>query len=182
MTTILPDVETVATLINLELIRDCLARYCRGMDRRDMEMLRSVYWPEARDQHASFSGSPAEFIAWIEPVLDGIELTQHFLGQNLIRIEDNQAFAETYYNAYHRLSSTHGRIEVYLWGRYNDKFECRGGIWKIVDRLVVCDGYRQNDAVSDDWQSFPFGFVPENSIGSGIADPSSYFWNFVSSG
>jgi hypothetical protein len=175
---ILPNLETISSLMSLEKIRDCLARYSRGMDRRDMEMLRSVYWSDAKDQHGSFQGSPAEFISWIEPILDGIELTQHFLGQNLIRLEGNEAFAETYYNAYHRLSSPNGRIEVYLWGRYLDRFESRDGIWKISNRLVVCDGYRQNDVVADGWEDFAFGPVPDNSIGSGTKDPSNSFWNF----
>ena len=176
-----PDIEAVLTLLNLEQIRDCLARYCRGMDRRDMEMIRSIYWPDATDQHGSFRGSPDEYIDWIEPLLGGFELTQHFLGQNLIRIEDSEASAETYYNAYHRLPAADGRIEVYLWGRYLDRFENRHGVWKVINRLVVCDGYRQNEAVADGWESFLFGPVPANSTGKGIDDPSSYFWNFASS-
>jgi hypothetical protein len=43
-------------LSDREAIRDCLMRYCHGVDRCDEPMIRDVYWPEATDEHGMLSG------------------------------------------------------------------------------------------------------------------------------
>src|SRR5580692_7323689 len=50
-------------LADREAIKDCLYRYSRGIDRCDMELLRSAYWPGAMDTHTGFKGTIEEFIA-----------------------------------------------------------------------------------------------------------------------
>ena len=44
-------------LADREAIRECLYRYSRGVDRLDADMLRSAYWPDAVDNHLSFTGN-----------------------------------------------------------------------------------------------------------------------------
>ena len=51
-------------LADREAIRDCMYRYSRGIDRCDVELLRSAYWPDATDNHTGFVGTREEFIAW----------------------------------------------------------------------------------------------------------------------
>ena len=48
----LPVAQLVAELADREAIRDCLYRYCRGVDRCDEQMLRSAYWEDAYDDHS----------------------------------------------------------------------------------------------------------------------------------
>ena len=43
-----------------EAIRECLYRYCRGVDRLDAEMVRSAYWPDVVDTHLGFTGNLEE--------------------------------------------------------------------------------------------------------------------------
>ena len=38
-----------------EAIRECLYRYCRGVDRLDADMVRSAYWPDVVDTHLEFT-------------------------------------------------------------------------------------------------------------------------------
>ena len=65
-------IKTVAQLkdewADRESIRDCLFRYSRAIDRCDMELLKTVYWPGAIDHHTGFEGTAEEFIAWAEPI------------------------------------------------------------------------------------------------------------------
>jgi hypothetical protein len=60
----------IAELADREAIRDCLYRYCRGIDRCDAGLLQSAFWPDALDSHA-MPGKPAinayDFIARVIP-------------------------------------------------------------------------------------------------------------------
>jgi len=46
------------------MIRDCLYRYCRGIDRADEAALRSAYLPDGTDNHGPYQGSASGFIDW----------------------------------------------------------------------------------------------------------------------
>ena len=43
-------------LADREAIRECVLRYSRGVDRLDVEQMKSAYWPEATDDHGRFVG------------------------------------------------------------------------------------------------------------------------------
>ena len=47
-------------------IHDVVLTYCRGVDRGDLDLVRSVYHPDALDHHhTAFDGTVDEFIDWI---------------------------------------------------------------------------------------------------------------------
>ncbi|SDZ41729.1 hypothetical protein SAMN05216215_10714 [Saccharopolyspora shandongensis] len=48
------------------LIYEVQCRYCRGIDRLDLELVRSCYHPGAVDHHVSFDGDRDQFIAWLD--------------------------------------------------------------------------------------------------------------------
>ena len=52
----------VQELLDREAIRDCLYRYCRGIDRLDEQALRSAYWEDATDRHGAYQGPASGFI------------------------------------------------------------------------------------------------------------------------
>ncbi|BEP46256.1 hypothetical protein GmRootV15_68450 (plasmid) [Variovorax sp. V15] len=54
---------SLEALLDREAIRDCLYRYCRGIDRCDEAALRSAYWEDATDCHGAWKGSAEGFIA-----------------------------------------------------------------------------------------------------------------------
>ena len=45
--------DSVQSLLDREAIRDCLYRYCRGIDRADEDARRSAEWPDVRDCHGA---------------------------------------------------------------------------------------------------------------------------------
>lgn len=124
-------------------IQDLLFRYCRGIDRADADLVRSVYHPGATDDHGVFSGDAHEFAEFVIPMLTAeYTVTQHQLSNMLIDIDDDlqAARAETYFTAYHRERASEGaRRMVVFGGRYLDRLEHRDGRWGIVERVVAHD-------------------------------------------
>jgi len=120
-------------------IRDLVMRYCRGCDRRDFRLVRSLYHDDAIDEHGSmFRGSADEFVAWLEHATAPWELTRHEIGNSVIAIEGDRAEGEHYVRAWHR-TPLPGRKEFTVFGRYLDRYERRGGVWKFLHRRLAFD-------------------------------------------
>jgi hypothetical protein len=139
--------------LDREAIRDVLYRYAHGIDRCDAELLKTVYWPDAIDDHGDFVGKRDEFIAWVIPRLkSGISVSQHFLGNILIRIDGPIATVESYFQAYHSMVVPRGKPaeDLLIGGRYADRMEKRGREWRIAHRIVIFDYFREYPD-SGDW-------------------------------
>ena len=68
-------------LISRHEIYEVLTRYCRGVDRCDVELIRSVYHEDAMDDHGMFKGLGVQFAQWIvDWEKANIKLSQHFIG------------------------------------------------------------------------------------------------------
>lgn len=145
-----------AEFADREAIRDCLYRYSRGVDRCDEDMLRSVYWEDAEDDHCLFVGKREELIAWVMPLLRSMESSQHSISNILIRLHGDRADVESYYHGYHRLNDGTKRFDSIQAGRYVDRFERRDGEWRIAMRKVVVDWFRDYPDAGD-WVAGPLG-------------------------
>jgi hypothetical protein len=121
-------------------IRAVLARYCRGVDRCDEELIRSCYHPDSTDNHGTYNDSGIGFGAWVVKALrEGSAATLHTLGQSIIDIDKDKAYCETHVLAYHRSERDGKTILDTFGGRYVDRMEKRNGEWKLADRVVVRD-------------------------------------------
>ena len=56
--------QKVQELWDREQIRQCLVRYCRGVDRFDRDLILSAFHPDCLDEHGKFVGTPEEFVDW----------------------------------------------------------------------------------------------------------------------
>jgi hypothetical protein len=130
-------------------IREIIMRLARGTDRRDKDLMRSCYHPDAIDDHGAFHGSGDEFADWVVETLQPMN-TQHFLGQIRIEVAGDVAYGETYCEAHHVFEAgpemmlpegmPSGKIDWTMCLRYLDRFEKRAnGRWLIADRLCVWD-------------------------------------------
>lgn len=138
---------TLETLLARQEIADVIYRYARGIDRRDLDLVRSCYHPDAYDDHGAFKGTVDEFLAAAMPFLSRWTATQHFMGNMLIEVEGAAARAETYAVAYHRREDAEGNGKDDVMGiRYVDRFENRGSGWKIAYRVVSME-WRRIDPV-----------------------------------
>jgi hypothetical protein len=163
--------DFLAEAADREAIRDCLYRYSRGVDRCDEELLRSVYWEDAFDDHCLFAGTREELIAWVLPLLRGMEATQHSISNILIRLNGDRADVESYYQGTHCLRSDGKPFHSVQAGRYLDRFERRDSEWRIAKRKVVVDWFREYEG--GDWTKGPFGH-PEIKPGERYPQDPSY--------
>jgi hypothetical protein len=155
-----------------EAIRDCLNRYCRGIDRADREVLRSAYWQDAIDDHVLYTGNAYDFVDWCVPLLAEVEFSQHMLGNITIELDSDTANVETYYHAYERRRRPDGRpYEMFVGGRYLDRFSRRGGEWRILHRTCMWDWFR-HFRDSFDVEKGVFGNGPVRMSGKWPDDPS----------
>jgi hypothetical protein len=132
-------------------IRRVLQRYSRAIDRMDWELLRSCYHPGAVDEHGSFHGPVDEFVDWVRPRLEEYDWTKHFLGNQLIELDGDVAWSETYCLAFHRVPAADGRppLDRLVSVRYVDRFERRDGEWRIAHRVTVYEPGRIDPVVEE---------------------------------
>lgn len=145
-----PTSRILTELADREAIRECLYRYSRGVDRLDPDMLRSAYWPDAIDTHLDFRGNVEEFIAWAFPIMAQMDQTMHLIGNVLMTIRGDSADVESYFYGYHRIAIDGTKKDVIGSGRYVDRFEKRDDEWRVAERLVVTDWFREYPD-SADW-------------------------------
>jgi hypothetical protein len=129
------------TLLDREAIRDCLYRYCRGIDRADEATLRSTYWPDAHDRHGAYVGPASGFIESALEIFKTGPRNIHQVSNILIEFTSpTEAVVESSFMALQRAADRSGKpSQVLLCGRYCDRFEKRGAEWRVSDRVVVYD-------------------------------------------
>lgn len=127
-------------------IYEVLTRYCRGVDRGDVEMIKSVYHEDAIDDHGIFKGRGKDFAEWIVDFLKDIRQCQHLIGNVQIELDGDVAWSETYCLSI----SDDGERHQTVFNRYIDRFERRNGEWLIAHRLIAFDISR-SDPVTESY-------------------------------
>lgn len=136
-------------LLDKSSIQEALHRYVRGVDRCDMDLVRSAYHEDAIDDHGEYKGSVSGFVEWLTQRHGHAEHSMHFLSNCHIEFfSDDVALAETYFasrRVANRAPEQRSRVtrqEVLFdekLGRYIDRFERRNGYWRVAHRVVVFD-------------------------------------------
>ena len=147
-------------------IQDAMYRWCRAVDRLDVEGIRGVFHPDAIDYHGPFVGGVDALIAWLTNRHRGIPFSMHLVSNILIEFAGpDSALVETYIFATLRYSAegkaalaafTGGvaggegsTTDSFSWARYIDRFERRGGEWRIARRTVAFDSSLMTDVPPD---------------------------------
>jgi hypothetical protein len=144
-------------------IQQSLLRYVRGVDRRNWDLMRSAYHPDAWDDHGNYKGPVNGCVEMTIARHQTIEQSMHVLGQTDIEFDGpDAALAETYFITHQRLSPEAGdarlpylygqpiapdqAVETEVIGRYVDRFTRKDGAWRIAHRTVVFEVFRGQPA------------------------------------
>jgi hypothetical protein len=142
MTQPMPNMEArLREIIDHHDIRQTLAEYCHACDRADEALMASLYTAEGFDDHGLVRAPGAEYAEKMTRlVVDRTEAVWHVLGQSLIKIDGDEAGAETFFLGIMRLNPQDGVGKVnQLAGRFVDRLERVDGKWRIKHRTCVRD-------------------------------------------
>lgn len=151
-------------------ITDAVHRYMRGLDRLDAQLQRSAFHDDAVVDCGLMAGSVEAFVTFAQDLLAGMEATHHLLGQ--VRITDlvgDTARGECYFQAWHCTLGEDGvPHDLFISGRYIDRYACRDGAWRIVHRVLVTD-WVKDDPGSHEFFSANPGIVRGGRHGTDIS-------------
>jgi hypothetical protein len=143
---------SIEEVIAKQEITDLVGRYMRGLDRLDKPLLRSTFHDDASTDYGFFTGGPDEFVAMAYNALKEHLANHHMIGQVNIDLDlnNNRAFGEVYFQAFHRIVTDGEERDLFISGRYVDRYEKRRDEWKLAFRSEVND-WARNDPASDNY-------------------------------
>ncbi|MDD3029530.1 MAG: nuclear transport factor 2 family protein [Alphaproteobacteria bacterium] len=135
-------------------ITEVLAKFARGLDRLDENLLRSVLHHDATLDLGPgvFQGTSGDYVHWALAIFQSIRSSHHLVSNVRVDLDGDTALVESYFHTHIRVEKPIGREDVFLGGRYLDRFERRpsgtAGVWKIVHRKQIFD-WARTEAASD---------------------------------
>ena len=134
---------SIDELIDKQAIYEVLSTYCRGVDRCDASIVRSVYHEDSYDDHGYWKGPGQEFADFVvNRVMQANSATTHSITNILIDLEGEVARSEAQVIATLVRRNTNPVLADVMGARYVDRLSKRDGEWKIDERTVVLDWHK----------------------------------------
>lgn len=120
-------------------IRDVLSRYCRGLDRMDRDMARSVFTERASARYYGiYEGSGHGFVDWVWDAHAAMDRHSHQISNALIEVCGDTAVSESYVTVV-LWTRPPEQTELTVRGRYLDRWTREDGQWRIREREHIVD-------------------------------------------
>jgi len=133
-----------AEVADRQAITDCMHLYARGVDRCDANLLREVFWEDAQVIGELYSGGVAQFIEFSVPAgLANWDRMMHLITNSIIRIEGDKAVSESSFYGYHVGNAGASTGDLVISGRYLDRLEKRDDEWRISEKTILFEWYRE---------------------------------------
>lgn len=136
------DQDALNTLLAKDAIRELVALYSRGVDRKDPALLRDLYTHDATDTHGdTFDGCAEDYVDFLENAFPYMRYSGHHICNHLISVNGNEGEGEVYALAYHIIPDRSGGwIEDTMAVRYIDRYRKEDdGRWRFAQRVVSYD-------------------------------------------
>lgn len=151
-------------------IHDLVMAYCRGVDRADPALLASIFWEDGVMDAGMGRTGAADFAETITAYCrSAMEHCFHAVANEWVEVKGDRAVGEHYVIAQVRA----GGQDMLTGGRYLDRYERRGGVWKIAERTFVADWTMAQPAGAPLDAMYEAG---RNRGGWGAADPVHAHW------
>ncbi|MFT3968603.1 MAG: nuclear transport factor 2 family protein [Sphingobium sp.] len=127
----------IDALLDRQDIYDCLTRMQRGTDRFDRDLFLSAFHEDAIIAAGPFVGTAAELYDWSSKLQSmAHKATLHGLLNHHCELDGDTAHAETYYLY---IAANPDDTNLLAAGRYIDRFDRRGGAWRVAARNTVIE-------------------------------------------
>lgn len=134
-----PLFKDVQYLLDRLAIRDCAVRHARGCDRYDSALLAGAYHADGLDEHGFAINPGPKYPEWANAAhAERFQTHTHNVFQQVCEIDGDVAHCETYVIG--MFKDKEGATSRFLYGRYLDRLERRGGEWRITVRRSPVDG------------------------------------------
>lgn len=170
------ELRELREVIDRKIIYDNIMKYCRGLDRFDLDLLKGSYWPDATGNHGGVTASAYKFC---EAAVKGKHrfrnMNHHVSNTAYEFIGNTQAKVETYFQIQCTWILEEGDRDYTHGGRYKELYEKRGSEWRVLHRVVVYDWCRDIPSTTNFERS---GFTPNQANSGAIAphDPIYQPW------
>ncbi len=121
-------------LLDRAELHDLMMQYALGVDLRDYDRIRNCFASSFRAAYGSreFTGAD-ELVEFISGV-DHFPSTTHFLGTQLIDVDGDEAWMQTYSLITHRPNEEDSSTDWVAAGQYVDRLVREEGRWRIAER------------------------------------------------
>ena len=135
------DQKALAALVAKEEIRELALLYSRGVDRKDVELLKTLYTRDGTDNHGKhFNGSAEDYLKFLEKSFPHLPYSGHHICNHLISVDGDRGEGEVYAIAYHVVPDDKGGfVEDLMAVRYVDRYRKENGRWLFASRVVAFD-------------------------------------------
>jgi hypothetical protein len=121
-------------------IVELLHRYCRSVDRLDLELGYSIWHEDSTaDYGPIYRGAGRGVIDFVCAQHRNMLNTSHQITNVTIEFNGDRAGSEAYAIATLRMMRTDTLLQMTIWPRYIDRWSKRAGRWGIDERIVVVD-------------------------------------------
>ena len=145
----LADSDRHSTWLDKQDIHEVLMRYCRGLDRCDEGLLRSVVQPDAVFVRGSSVVRGDEVVSDLLDIMSHSSRSMHTICNELIEVYGDVALSECYWVSYSVVLRDGEEYTSETAGRYIDRWERRADrLWKIVHREFLIEWARFEPSVA----------------------------------
>ena len=127
--------QQLQVLLDKQEITELIYKLGRALDRMDGDLMQSIYWEDAIDDHQDpiypvfkYNANAHAFVPIAMKGFETLKLTQHRFSNQLIEVNGDKAKAESYVWAYHVHEEEGVDKEGILFGRCLFELEKRNGI------------------------------------------------------
>jgi hypothetical protein len=97
------DLRLIRETADRQKITEKLFLYCRAVDRLDLELMETIFWPEAIAHHGPYSGPAEGFWRGALFFLSRIEAALHYASNVVVELDGDRAYQEALFTAWHRV-------------------------------------------------------------------------------
>ena len=138
--------------IDRQAVINLLIQYATALDTKNWALLEQCFLPDAVADYGEDAGRHEGYPAIEETVrffLDGLDSSQHLLGNYVVEIEGDDATSTCYLHAQHYLEDTKGGDTYTVGGTYEDELVRTNEGWRIKHRKLVTTWVEGNPGLVD---------------------------------